>query len=148
MSNVEVKQAVSVDLGGAMAFITGGSEARTSSLQVAEVFSKEHKHVLRDIAGLEERGLSKEFTESNFGLTSYIDESGKVNKSYTMTKNGFIMIAMGYSGARAMAFKEAYIAEFDRLAKAARGLELLGLKIQAEHGYYTAHPELVEFDDG
>lgn len=130
-----------------ISLITSGNEIRTTSLQIAEVFGKEHKHVLRDIASLEEKGLSKEFVESNFGQSSYLTEQNKSQKSFTITKNGFAILAMGYTGKEAMAFKEAYIKEFDRLSQAARGLELLGLKIQAEHEYYASHPDLIEYDD-
>ena len=34
---------------------------------------------------------------------------------YRLTRNGFMILAMGYTGAKAMALKEAYIAEFNRM---------------------------------
>lgn len=89
----------------------------TTSRQVAEVFNKDHKHVLRDIEKLTEPnfGLSEEFRALNFEITSYKDSSGKSNKEYIMTKDGFTMLAMGYNGEKAMKFKETYIAEFNAM---------------------------------
>lgn len=89
----------------------------TTSRQVAEVFEKRHSDVLRDIECL---SCSKEFTERNFALSAYKDESGKSNKEYVLTKDGFVMLAMGYSGTKAMAFKEKYIQAFNEMEKELR----------------------------
>jgi Rha family phage regulatory protein len=86
----------------------------TTSRQVAEVFGKEHRNVLRDIENLE---CSAEFTKLNFELSSYKDGSGKANKEYVITKDGFTILAMGYTGEKAMKFKEAYINEFNEMEK-------------------------------
>ena len=47
--------------------------------------------------GLLYKVLSDEFCELNFEPSSHTDASGKSNKSYAMTKDGFVMLAMGYS---------------------------------------------------
>ncbi|AZS50063.1 Rha family transcriptional regulator [Entomomonas moraniae] len=82
----------------------------TTSLKVAEYFGKQHKHVLRDLKKLD---CSNEFIESNFGLSEYIDQRGRRLPMYTMTKNGFMFLVMGFTGAKAAAIKEAYINAFD-----------------------------------
>ncbi len=89
-----------------------------SSLDVADTFVKRHADVLRDIESLQ---CSREFTERNFALSSYRDSSGKNNKSYDMTKDGFTILAMGYTGEKAMRFKEAYIRQFNAMEKALIG---------------------------
>ena len=89
-------------------------EAVTTSLKVAEVFHKNHAHVLRDIQNLD---CSKSFTESNFGLSEYTDASGKSNPMYYMTKDGFTFLVMGYRGKKAAEFKEAYISAFNKMEK-------------------------------
>lgn len=85
-------------------------KAVTSSLKVAEMFHKDHRHVLRDIKNLD---CSKEFTESNFGLSKYKDSTGKYNPVYYMTKDGFTFLVMGYRGKKAAEFKEDYIKAFN-----------------------------------
>jgi Rha family phage regulatory protein len=86
---------------------------KTTSLKVAEHFGKQHKHVLRKIQTLD---CSLNFTESNFGLSEYIDESGKSNPYYEMTKDGFVFLAMGFTGKQAAQWKEAYINAFNAMA--------------------------------
>ena len=90
-----------------------------SSLQVAESFEKQHGHVLRDIQAI---GLSKsgdtpenvaDFYKNNFVRTTYLDTQGKKQPMYLMTKNGFTLLVMGYSGEKAMSFKVEYIKRFD-----------------------------------
>lgn len=84
----------------------------TTSRKIAIGFNKRHSDVLRDIENL---GCSNEFTERNFALTSYKDVSGKSNKEYIVTEDGFSILCMGYTGDRAMEFKERYIAEFNAM---------------------------------
>lgn len=89
-----------------------------SSLDVAETFEKRHADILRDIENLK---CSKEFTKRNFALSSYKDSSGKNNKEYLITRDGFTILVMGYTGEKAMRFKEAYIKQFNAMEKALQG---------------------------
>ena len=84
----------------------------TTSLKIAEKFNKEHSHVLRDIRELE---CSDTFRESNFGLSSYKSEQGKTLPMYEVTRDGFTILAMGYTGKEAMKFKEDYINAFNTM---------------------------------
>ncbi len=77
-----------------------------TSLQVAEAFGKEHDRVPRDIRNL---SVSKSFIAANFGANEYIDSIGRSLPMYHLTRDGFMILAMGYNGAKAMALKEAYI---------------------------------------
>ncbi|EPX4070212.1 Rha family transcriptional regulator, partial [Shigella flexneri] len=45
----------------------------------------------------------------------YTDAKGEKRPMYQITKNGFVFLVMGFTGKKAAAFKEAYIAEFDRM---------------------------------
>lgn len=85
-----------------------------TSLDVAETFGKRHDHVLRDIKELE---CSEEFRLSNFGESSYINIQNKKQPMYLMTKDGFTLLVMGYTGEKAMKFKEAYIKQFNHMEK-------------------------------
>ncbi|EDX6361083.1 transcriptional regulator [Salmonella enterica subsp. enterica serovar Ealing] len=86
--------------------------AVTTSVAVAEYFRKMHKDVLKKIDNLD---CSPEFTERNFAPSEYTDSTGRKLPAYQITKNGFVFLVMGFTGKKAAAFKEAYIAEFDRM---------------------------------
>lgn len=86
----------------------------TDSLTVAETFEKRHDKVLRDIRELRLK-CSKKFSMSNFGESSYTNSQGRTMPMYILTFDGFAMLAMGYSGEKAMKFKELYINEFNRI---------------------------------
>ena len=73
---------------------------------------------MRDIEKLD---CSAEFTERNFALSYYKDSSGKSNKMYYITRDGFTILVMGYTGEKAMRFKEAYIRQFNAMEKALIG---------------------------
>lgn len=89
----------------------------TTSLDVAETFGKEHDKVMRDIREL---GCSEEFNAANFGDISYIDSRGRTQKAKMMTRDGFVLLVMGYTGELAMKFKEYYIRQFNAMEKALR----------------------------
>ena len=91
--------------------------ARVDSLYVAQFFEKEHKNVLRDIARLTDStsGLSKEFARLNFEPSSYTNSQNKKQPCYMMTRDGFTMLVMGYTGQKAMRFKELYIRRFNEM---------------------------------
>lgn len=90
---------------------------RVDSRYVAQFFEKQHKHVLRDIAKLTEpkSGLSEEFRKTNFTLSSYADSTGRKLRCYLLTRDGFTLLAMGYTGQKAMQFKELYIRRFNEM---------------------------------
>ena len=89
-----------------------------TSLDIAETFGKEHKHVLRDIRELE---CSDEFRQSNFGQSEYINDQNHKQPMYYITRDGFTLLVMGYTGEKAMRFKEAYIRQFNAMEKALIG---------------------------
>jgi Rha family phage regulatory protein len=100
----------------------------TDSRLVAEYFGKEHRNVTRDIEVKILSDCDKEFTALNFGLSYYTDSTGKKNKMYVMTKDGFSLLAMGFTGKKAMEFKVKYIAAFNKMATFIRQLETAKLE--------------------
>lgn len=88
-------------------------QAVTDSVKVAEVFGKLHKNVIRDIQEKILPNVSTDFGQLNFEPSTYVNEQNKVQPMYRMTRDGFTMVAMGYTGAKAMQFKEAYINAFN-----------------------------------
>ena len=91
--------------------------ARVDSLYVAQFFEKEHKNVLRDIARITDptSGLSEEFARLNFEPSSYTNSQNKKQPCYMLTRDGFTMLVMGYTGQKAMRFKELYIRRFNEM---------------------------------
>ncbi|MBN2642029.1 MAG: Rha family transcriptional regulator [Victivallales bacterium] len=91
-------------------------KAMVSSRVVAEVFRKRHDNVIRDIESLQvpDTWLALNFEEikssSNLG-------KGRTReyKAYNMTRDGFTILAMGFTGKRAMEFKLAYIEAFNAM---------------------------------
>ncbi|HAZ5337917.1 TPA: peptidase, partial [Escherichia coli] len=92
----------------------------TTSLAVANYFTKRHERVLDRIRNLE---CSAEFTEHNFVLSEYTDASGRKLPCYQITRDGFAFLAMGFTGKRAAQFKEAYINAFNLMEKSLSGAD-------------------------
>lgn len=97
---------------------------RVDSLYVAEFFEKNHTEVLRDIRNIAapNSGLSKEFAERNFALGSYKDKQNKKRPCYYLTRDGFTILVMGYTGKKALRFKELYIRRFNEMEELIKSL--------------------------
>ena len=63
-----------------------------TSVEIAEVTGKMHKHVLRDIRNLLDQGVN----ETNFGLVEYKDKKGETRPMYQLTPKGCLILASGY----------------------------------------------------
>ena len=92
-------------------------QVKTTSLKVAELFNKQHKDVLRKLESLD---CSPEFTSAHFCAHVQTIEIGngasRESKYYEMTKDGFMFLVMGFTGAAAAKIKEAYINTFNQMA--------------------------------
>ncbi len=92
----------------------------TLSTDVAAVFGKQHKNVIRDIENIvanlsESRRLNFELCFENNALAN-----GKPIKRYRLTRDGFMILAMGFTGEKAMEFKWQYIDAFNAMEKKLR----------------------------
>lgn len=94
--------------------IAHGQELKTDSLKVAKAFDKHHYHVVRDIENIITQ-IPENFSQTIFGLAEYVDKQGKPRKMYEMTKDGFMLLVMGYNTAHAMDIKIAYINAFNQM---------------------------------
>lgn len=91
-------------------------QVKTTSLKVAEIFDKRHSDIIRSIENL---SCSPEFTSAHFCAHVQTIQAGAVqreSKYYEMTKDGFIFLVMGFTGAAAGRIKEAYINTFNQMA--------------------------------
>jgi Rha family phage regulatory protein len=74
----------------------------TTSLNIAEVFGKNHCDVLDAIENYQ---CSQEFSQINFTLTSYTDSFNRKQKMYELTRDGFSFLVMWFTGAKTAQFK-------------------------------------------
>ncbi|MFO1564168.1 phage antirepressor KilAC domain-containing protein [Lactiplantibacillus plantarum] len=92
--------------------IMKNQQAVTSSLQVAETFEKEHRNVLATIGGL----LKNKHTQHMFAKETYINEQNSQSYPiYYMNRDGFTLLAMGFTGDKALQFKLQYIKAFNEM---------------------------------
>lgn len=89
-----------------------------SSLDIAETFEKEHRRVLQDIRELQ---CSDEFRQHNFVQSEYVNSQNRKQPMFLVTRDGFTILAMGYTGEKAMKFKEAYINQFNSMEELLKG---------------------------
>lgn len=97
----------------------------TTSRAVAEQFGKQHKNVIRDIetliSQLKIELATADFAQLNFIQIDQPDAQGKPRPAYLLTRDGFTLLAMGFTGAKAVQFKVAYINAFNRMERLIRG---------------------------
>lgn len=86
----------------------------TTSKVIADVFGKTHAHVMRDIQNLE---IPEDFGKSNFGLSSF-HAGTRDYPMYEMTRDGFTLLAMGFTGKKAMEWKIKFIDAFNTMEQA------------------------------
>lgn len=88
-----------------------------NSRDVASYFEKEHRNVLRDVDRLiEQEPALAQGGRLTFEQTQYTDpQNGQTYRSYLMNRDGFTLLAMGFTGAKALKWKLRYIEAFNRM---------------------------------
>lgn len=118
-------------------------EPVASSRQIAENFAKNHNHVLRDIDSLKK-------DVSNFGQmffeTTVPDSYGREQRAYLMNRDGFTLLAMGFTGKAALEWKLKYIAAFNEMEKKLTEQPQLTRSQLLATALIAAHEELEEKD--
>ena len=90
-----------------------------SSRYIAQVFGKRHDNLLSTIRNL---AYSSEFRLLNFKESCYKNEQGKRQPEFLLTRDGFSILIMGFTGKKAIAFKEAYINRFNQMEEFIKNL--------------------------
>lgn len=85
-----------------------------SSRQVADHFGKQHNNVIRSIEAII-RNAPESFNALNFERVEYADSKGEKRPAYDMTRDGFVVVAMGFTGKKAIAWKIAYVQAFNAM---------------------------------
>ncbi|GAB7082306.1 Rha family transcriptional regulator [Megalodesulfovibrio paquesii] len=96
-----------------------GDQPMVSSLRIAERFGKKHCHVLDSIRELSVN-CPKEFAGPNFRSSTYTDPNGRTLPMFDLTRDGFSMLVMGFTGPEAMQWKVKYIEAFNVLEAAVK----------------------------
>lgn len=94
----------------------------TDSVKVAQVFGKQHKNVIqaiRNILGSAENSAHQKW----FYESTYFDAQGKARPMYIMNRDGFSLLAMGLTGAKAMQFKVGFIEQFNAMEKVVKQVQ-------------------------
>lgn len=96
-------------------FANSDGTVMISSLDVARIFEKLHKNIVRDIDKIIQ--VQPEFGKLNFEPSYYKSKQGKKCTCYSMTRDGFVFLVMGFTGEKADTFKIAYIERFNEMEK-------------------------------
>lgn len=104
-------------------------QAVTTSLQVAKNFEKRHDNVLRDIENLHKDVLN---FEEMFIESTELDSYGRNRRIYYMNRDGFSLLAMGFTGKKALQFKLKYIDAFNQMEKQLQQQKPLSLPEQIQ----------------
>ncbi|MFR2982574.1 MAG: Rha family transcriptional regulator [Faecalibacterium sp.] len=121
---------------------TQNGEPVASSRDVAKRFGKEHKHVLAAIRQLlvAENSATKLFHETEF------EYRGQKFPEYLMNRDGFSLLAMGFTGKEAVQWKLKYIEAFNQMEKQlAQRPQLSRAELMAQ-ALIAAHDELEHKD--
>ena len=95
----------------------------TNSLLVAEKFGKEHKHVLDAIRELIQ-GCAETSADPMFVETIYVNEQNRQEyPMFVMNRDGFTLLAMGFTGKKALKFKLDYIADFNAMERSLKEIK-------------------------
>lgn len=118
---------------------TQNGEPVASSRQIAESFEKNHRDVLRAVDSLKEdvRNFAQMFFE-----TDTPDSYGRPQRTYLMTRDGFTLLAMGFTGKAALAWKLKYIAAFNAMEKQLAQRPPLSRSELMAQALIAAHDEL------
>ncbi|WP_373738129.1 Rha family transcriptional regulator [Jeotgalibaca porci] len=90
------------------------NKAVTSSLQVADSFEKNHRDVLESVRNLTAENTA---TKIMFFETTYKNSRGQEYPEFLMNRDGFTLLAMGFTGKKALEFKLKYIQAFNEMEK-------------------------------
>ena len=95
-------------------FEVADSGVFATSLSVSRVFEKQHQHILAKIAEFPD----DVFRASNFRLTERTAKFGVAMRSepyYKITRDGFSLLVMGFTGEKAYRWKIEFIAAFNKM---------------------------------
>jgi Rha family phage regulatory protein len=110
------------------------TDLHTDSLAVAKAFGKPHARVL---VAIQDLPVPLAFGRANFRSTSYIDSWNRKQTKTTITRDGFTVLAMGFTGEKAMVWKLKFLDAFNAMEKAllkqASTLDYAAVRLQTKN---------------
>lgn len=103
-----------------VSFEVVGDQAFTTSIDIANVFEKRHDNIIAQIRALP----SDNFNALNFKAVEYEDQKGELRPCYNLTKDGFSLLVMGFTGERAYRWKIEFLKAFNKMATMLKSKEL------------------------
>ncbi|MCW0240718.1 Rha family transcriptional regulator [Campylobacter lari] len=94
-------------------------QVTTTSLDIAAVFNKRHDNIIAKI----ETFPKDSFTDLNFKASKYTDSTGRVLPCYKITRDGFSLLVMGFTGEKAYKWKLAFINAFNEMEKRLKNIK-------------------------
>ncbi|WP_157142177.1 Rha family transcriptional regulator [Campylobacter coli] len=92
------------------------NQVTTTSL---DIFNKRHDNIIAKI----ETFPKDSFTDLNFKASKYIDSTGRILPCYNLTRDGFSLLVMGFTGEKAYKWKIEFIKAFNEMEKRLRNIE-------------------------
>ena len=93
------------------------------SRQVAADFEREHKSVLRQVTTLL-RETSAQICTDLFMSSAYVDQYGREQKEYLITRDGFALLVMSFKGPKALTWKLRYIQAFNQMEESLKQAQM------------------------
>lgn len=91
--------------------VINNNQIVVSSKDIAKHFGKQHKHVIENIHNI----LAAENSATKFYQETTHQNRGKDYKAYLMNRDGFSLLAMGFTGKKALQWKLKYIEAFNEM---------------------------------
>lgn len=95
-----------------------------SSREIAENFEKEHRGVLRDLDNLKE-GVAQNWADLFYETTYTHPQNKQEYREILMNRDGFTLLAMGFTGQKALEWKLKYIEAFNKMEEQIRNKQLV-----------------------
>jgi Rha family phage regulatory protein len=95
----------------------------TTSRIVAEHFGKSHKSVIRALGTLMAQTLDDDFNRHNFAPIEFTDSRGRKQSEWAMTEDGFAVLVMGFTGAKAANLRVSFVKAFREANERIRQME-------------------------
>ena len=116
-------------------------KAFTTSQKIADYFGKSHKNVLRKIRQTMSE-CPDDFARLNFEPTDFIDKNGETQPMFKLTKDGYMLVVMGFTGAVATLIKVRYIQAFNWMADQLTRWHEMGGQAQHRHALKSAQSQV------
>ncbi|WP_241569184.1 Rha family transcriptional regulator [Rosenbergiella collisarenosi] len=116
-------------------------QAFTTSQKIADYFGKRHDNVLRKVRQTI-RDCPSEFAALNFEETDFIDKNGDAQPMFKLTKDGYMLVVMGFTGTAAMQMKVKFIQAFNWMTEQILRWQEMGEEAQHRHALKVAKSEV------